>query len=172
MSTRTITLIAPAKFGGERRAPGWSGVVPAEIADELEAAGAIAAEGSTVVVASVAPTITVTRNEFEAEAMKRAKSIAETLVGPLVERATAAITAERDAAVVRAVQAEAITVTLEERVLELQGQLAASTGTDASSEASKSPAGDAPETVEGGDAPAQTQPAAKTARKGAAAKKG
>lgn len=159
----TVTLTGPAKVGGLRKRPGDVVEVDPTTLRQLVAAGAVAPDlDATAPLLTGAPVRTLTQAEFETAVAGAAKVLAETMLDAVLAEALAPLETEKNAALARAIEAEAQRDMLQSRVLELQAQLAAAT--------EKAPAGETPPDT---DTPQPSEKAAKTApRKGAAATKG
>ncbi len=153
----TVTLIGPAKVGGLRKRPGDVVEVDPTTLGQLVEAGAAPRDPD-----ATAPVRTLTQAEFETAVAGAAKVLAETMLDAALEGVAEAFEAEKNATLARAIEAEAQRDMLQDRVLELQAQLAAAT--------ENTPAGEAPPDT---DTPQPSEKAAKPAPKtGAAATKG
>ncbi|MDR5655422.1 hypothetical protein [Ruixingdingia sedimenti] len=153
-----VTLSGPARIGGQRKRPGDVVDVDLLTLRHLEAAGVIAPELASA-AATDTPVSAMTQAEFEAAVAATAKVLAETMLDAALEEVVATVEAEKNAALARAVEAEAQRDLLQARVEELQHILAEQTDTTPAAAAAKT------------SSPAAA-PAAKSTRKSGGAAKG
>lgn len=149
---KEVSLISPAKVGGERRRAGATVLVDAATLAQLIAAGAVRADA-----------------DHDHDATPSVLTEAQVLAFTQAE----VVEAEKAALLARAIEAEAQRDMLQDRVLELQGQLSAATAAAGQAVAAdgRHPASSGAAALDQPDTPEPSETAAKTApKKGAAAK--
>lgn len=185
---KEVSLISPAKVGGERRRAGATVLVDAATLAQLIAAGAVRADAdhdhdATPSVRTEAQVLAFTQAEFDAAVQAAAAALAgqafDGALGKLeaeareIAAAAEVVEAEKAALLARAIEAEAQRDMLQDRVLELQGQLSAATAAAGQAVAAdgRRPATSGAAALDQPDTPEPSETAAKTApKKGAAAK--
>lgn len=119
----TVTVTAPVMVGTGHHGPGARVDVTMAEAAQLEAMGVIAPIAEGVSVTDLAPGAP----GFDEAVASVAKALAETMVDAAIAASIAPLEAKKNAALARAVEAEAQRDLLLDRVLDLQAQLAAAT---------------------------------------------
>ena len=159
----TIHLTGPAKINGQWRKVGEDVPVTPELALELVAAGVIE-RGDDIATAELAPGMP----GYDEAVAAMAKTLADAAVEAAVAAALAGVVSDRDAARIRASDAEDAHRRAEARVLELEAELhEVQTALDAATAKTAAPATDEAEPVAAADDGPETAP-----KKGARAKKG
>jgi len=183
---KEVSLISPAKVGGERRRAGATVLVDAATLAQLIAAGAVRADAdhdhdATPSVRTEAQVLAFTQAEFDAavQAAAASRQAFDGALGKLeaeareIAAAAEVVEAEKAALLARAIEAEAQRDMLQDRVLELQGQLSAATAAAGQAVAADGqlPATGGAAALDQPDTREPSETAAKTApKKGAAAK--